>query len=592
MNLKVLSNIFFTKKFSECILKYKNVFSQNKNKIFLLIILSLASVTLDFSTALILGKLISSEPTVFLGIIPLNNVFISLIIILVFQLSREYFNFLNVYVPGKTAISIEKNIKERLIKKTLYAPRSEINLENKNNLVLKIHNHSIVYALFFSDVVKLIINIIIFFSYLLVLTIYDFRLFLIIFLVFIIVISVTNKIITIQELIGVKSNLLSKKYHDLLSDSIFGLNEIISKKLKKSFVYKNFMIVKNQLKFRKRALFFKSILAPIQRSTGIILFCFIFFLIEIANKDGVFNYSSTSIIIFFFTFFRIQTPLSEINTLRSSLLAKLDVVNDIFNIMNFKNSNEKTKYNSCEVNLKKSTISFKNISFKYERQKTLNNISLTIKPNEITSIVGPSGSGKTTIINLLLKMYKPSSGKILVNDKSINTINDEDWLQKISVISQNGYIFNDTILRNITMFNNNVNNTRLYKIVKDLGLHSFVNSLPKKYNTIIGGKEIPLSGGQQQKIRIARALVSNPEILILDEATSNQDAISEDKIMKTIRKYYPKITIIIIAHRFFTLKQTDFIYYIENGRIVEKGKWDILKKNKGYFMKMLEPQNL
>ena len=179
---------------------------------------------------------------------------------------------------------------------------------------------------------------------------------------------------------------------------------------------------------------------------------------------------------------------------------------------------------------------FKNISFRYKRKRTLSNINLTIKSNRITSIIGPSGSGKTTIINLLLKLYDPSSGKILVNNENISMINDEDWLQKISVISQSGYIFHDSILKNITMFNNNVNIARLYKITKDLGLHSFVNSLPRKYDTIIGGKEIPLSGGQQQKIRIARALVSNPEILILDEATSNQDAISEDKIMKTIKK--------------------------------------------------------
>ena len=130
---------------------------------------------------------------------------------------------------------------------------------------------------FFSEVVKLTINIIIFFSYLLFLTIYDFKLSLMTFLVFLIVIITTNKIITIQEFIGVKSNNLNKKYHDFLSDSIFGFNEIISQKLKKGFIYKNFMIIKKHLKLRKRGLIFKSILPPIQRSTGIFLFCFIFF---------------------------------------------------------------------------------------------------------------------------------------------------------------------------------------------------------------------------------------------------------------------------------------------------------------------------
>ena len=193
----------------------------------------------------------------------------------------------------------------------------------------------------------------------------------------------------------------------------------------------------------------------------------------------------------------------------------------------------------------------------------------------------------------MLKLYEPNKGLIEIDNTNLEKLDSYMWRDKISLISQKGHVFNASINDNISMFNPKIQIKDIIKASKIAGLDKLVQSYSKKYNTIIGGEELKLSGGQTQRLFIARAIVKKPSILILDEATSAQDSISENQILKKINESYKNITIIIIAHRFTALKSCDYIYCLNKGKIIEHGTWDRLSKIKdGKFNKMLKIQKL
>ena len=280
------------------------------------------------------------------------------------------------------------------------------------------------------------------------------------------------------------------------------------------------------------------------------------------------------------------------NTLRSSILRRVSHVDVVLDLL--KNRSSRSLFRKKE-NLKKycNDIKFKKISFSYDKAETLRDVSLHIRKNKTTGIVGPTGSGKSTLVNLLLKLDKPKKGLIEIDNNNLEKFDSYFWRNKISLISQKGHIFNASIKDNISMFNPKVGIKDIIKASKIAGLDKLVQSFSKKYRTIIGGEELKLSGGQKQRLFIARAIVKEPSILILDEATSAQDSISENKILKQINESYKNLTIIIVAHRFTALRSCDYIYCLNKGKIIEHGTWKELSKIKdGKFNRMLEIQKL
>ena len=223
------------------------------------------------------------------------------------------------------------------------------------------------------------------------------------------------------------------------------------------------------------------------------------------------------------------------------------------------------------IELKKHDIKFSDVCFSYDKKQILNNISFYIPEGSTTAIVGPSGSGKTTICNLIARFYDVNSGVITVGDKNIKDITCDSLLKNISMVFQKVYLFNDTIKNNILFGNQNASDNEVINAAIKAHCHEFISKLPNGYDTIIGDGGATLSGGEKQRISIARAILKDSPIIILDEATASVDPENEHLIQNAISSLTKGKTVIVIAHRLATIQDADQILVIDNGDVVQKG---------------------
>jgi ATP-binding cassette subfamily C protein len=279
--------------------------------------------------------------------------------------------------------------------------------------------------------------------------------------------------------------------------------------------------------------------------------------------------------------------VSSISTRRFSKASLKIVSGEMINVPiedKFKNKNliEEKNYKKY---LFKDQIKFENVFFSHENSnaKILQNISLEIRRGQKVGIIGKSGAGKSTLIDLILGLIKPIEGKILIDDSNLE-YNLRDWQKQIGYVPQDIYLLDDTIKNNIAfgLNTNDINQERILKSIELSRLKDYVGSLEKKENTVVGNRGIKVSGGQKQRIGIARALYNNPGILILDEATSSLDAINERKIMEEIYNTAKNTTLIIVTHRYKPVSNCDKIYLLDNGKIIDEGKFADLEKRHSF----------
>lgn len=237
-------------------------------------------------------------------------------------------------------------------------------------------------------------------------------------------------------------------------------------------------------------------------------------------------------------------------------------------------------------------IEFKNVTFSYvKNEKVIDDISFKVNSGETLAIVGPTGSGKTTITNLITKFYEYDKGEILIDGVDINDIKLNSIRSKVGIILQDVFLFADTIFNNIALYNDQISLKDVQSAAKKLEIHEFISSLPNGYNFNVSERGVTLSSGQRQLIAFLRVLVNNPDILILDEATSSIDSYSEDLIKNATKKITKGKTSIIIAHRLSTIESADKIIYMENGVILEKGNHkELLKIEDGKYKKLHKEQ--
>lgn len=239
------------------------------------------------------------------------------------------------------------------------------------------------------------------------------------------------------------------------------------------------------------------------------------------------------------------------------------------------------------------SLSLENVSFKYnphQQDWTLRNINIFIKKGTTTAIVGVSGSGKTTLLKLLLGFYLPCDGYIKIGDHNLDNINLKQWRRSCGVVMQDGVIFSESIARNIAVDDSEIDFDRLIYAARIACIDKFIDSLPLKYNTILGSDGMGISQGQKQRILIARAIYKCPDFIFLDEATNSLDANNERDIVENLNDFFCGRTVIIIAHRLSTVKNADNIVVIDKGSIVEQGSHNTLIAKRGEYYRLVKNQ--
>ncbi len=245
---------------------------------------------------------------------------------------------------------------------------------------------------------------------------------------------------------------------------------------------------------------------------------------------------------------------------------------------------------SKNLKIRKGSIEFKDVTFKYKKRYILRNFNLKIPENKKVAFVGPSGAGKTTIIKLLYRLYDLDKGSILIDGKDIKAVKQESLRSELSIVPQECVLFDDTLKNNIAFSNPTASSQEVYKAMRFAQLDKIVKNFPLKENTIVGERGVKLSGGEKQRVSIARALLANKKILVLDEATSALDSETEHEIQKDLERLMKGRTSIIIAHRLSTIMRADLIVVMERGKIVQKGTHSELIKQEGLYKHLWELQ--
>ena len=502
-------------------------------------------------------------------------------IVIFFFLMKNLFNYLALYNITFVKNGLLKNIRGKLYSKVISMPISYFLNKKKGDLMSRITADILEIQTSYLSILELMVRepLTILFTLIVMFTISpELTLFVILF------IPISGFIISI---IGKKLRKDSKEVQQQQSNFLSMIDETISgQKVIKSFLSESFFNQKfdsiNEMlyKFSNKVINRKNLAGPFSEFMGILV---IGVLLWFGGKMVLINetISGTTFIVFMGLAYNILTPAKNLSKSFYSIKKGNAAAERVFEIIEFKLDNYSNRDQLLETF--KDKIEFKNVDFSYGQSKILDKISFTIKKGQSVALVGSSGSGKTTIANLLNGFYNSDSGSISIDGTEISSITRESLYKKISIVTQESILFNDTIMNNIRIGDLDSVDGDVINAAKEANAHEFILEQSEKYDTNIGDYGGKLSGGQKQRLTIARAMLKSPSILILDEATSSLDSESEKKIQDAIDKLMVDKTSLIIAHKFSTIKKCDKIILIDKGRIVAEGTHDeLINSNSSY----------
>jgi len=287
---------------------------------------------------------------------------------------------------------------------------------------------------------------------------------------------------------------------------------------------------------------------------------------------------------------RLYGPVTSLSNIHVDLTRSMALFERIFHYFDLKPDITDSE-NAVDTEIAKGCIQFENVSFSYnDQQITLHDLNFTIQPGQLVALVGPSGAGKTSVTYLIPRLYDVTKGNIYIDGVNIKDIKLESLRSQIGFVTQDTFLFNTTIKENLLYSKPDATDEEIVEACKAAYIHDFIMSLPEGYETVVGERGIKLSGGEKQRISIARTILKNPKIIILDEATSSLDSVSESLIQKAIEPLLKNRTSLVIAHRLSTIMSADLILVLKDGQIVESGPHHELLKKNGLYKELYDKQ--
>ncbi len=560
--------------------EFHNVFKMLKNYkliCFLAFMCMLISSLLRMFNGYIQGELLES--------IIASNIKLALIILgiyfLIFFIFDNIFSKVGAYLANKVELRLSKRLSLLVYKKVLNMPAYAFEERTSGELINRINSDTKTLSNNLESVIDILIEIvtdiiifiyIVYNSYIIGLEIVAFLI-----LIFFVIKIFDPKMKKINESIKKTED----SYSALSNETIRGIREIktlgIKPNLFKEVSYLRDILLNKEETDIKYNRLYRIVMSAIKTALEVVVY--LTCVIEIAKGNlNIGFFMSMTWYIYRYTWF-IET-ISQMNKNYQQMFVSLKRINEVIDNTLYHDET----YGNIKLKNIKGNIRFENVTFAYKNENaTLKKFSATFEPNKKIAIVGKSGQGKTTIFNLITRIFDVENGNIYIDDINIKDIDEESFRKNVSVIRQEPFIFNRTILENFKIVKPNITLKEVKKYCKMAYLDKYIESLPKKYNTLLGEGGVNLSGGQKQRLAIARSLAKESKIILFDEATSALDNESQVYIKKVIDELAKDHTVIIIAHRLSTIVDSDIIYVIDNGKLKATGTHkELLETSKIY----------
>lgn len=569
----VLKNLKSTYKYARSGRKYLYLF------LFTQVIFTILAVVIPIITA---RRLVLLTSGVF------DKLFVIFIIIFIMEISRNLVRYIGSYAYNKFYYDVRRNLQIELTRETLKITQEELNTTSSGVFIERINNDTDSLTDVFASLINQVTTIIGNFGILVTIFFINRYMFLA-YLSFIIIIIAFNRYSSnINYMNRKKLKKEREKTGGFISEIVRGSKDVKILNAEESFLKKadqhlkkaSDMSYKYHMERSKYRAFSGTIRDTADLGIGILI-C-----VSLISKIlGI-----ESALIIYSYHYQILYTADIIENIYEILKQFNLSANRIFGVLEEKEFNKEVFGNKKLKNFN-GNIEFKNVSFSYEDNiPVLKNLSFKIDANQTVGFVGPSGAGKSTIFNLISAINKVDSGEILFDGINISELDKESIRGNLSVISQNAYIFNMSIMENLKIVKSNATNKEVKEACRLACLDDFIESLPNKYNTIVGEGGVTLSGGQRQRLAIARALLLKTEILLFDEATSALDNKTQSKIQEAISNLKGEYTILIIAHRLSTVINADKIFVIVDGAVEEEGTHSYLIKNSKTYNKLYDKE--